>query len=88
MTVNGISVRDAGSAVGAEISGVDLSRPLTEAARETIRHALAQRGVVFFRDQSLTPDQPIGLARQFGCININHFFMHAGDRACGDGCRW
>jgi taurine dioxygenase len=76
MTVNGISVRDAGSAVGAEISGVDLSRPLTEAARETIRHALAQRGVVFFRDQSLTPDQHIALARQFGDINVNRFFSH------------
>jgi taurine dioxygenase len=33
--------------------------------------------VVFFRDQSLTPDQHIGLARQFGEININRFFTHA-----------
>ena len=74
--------------VGAAIAGADLSEPWTEAVLTTIRWTLADRGVVFFRDQSLTPDQPIGLARQFGCININHFFMHAGDRAGGDGCRW
>jgi taurine dioxygenase len=74
MIASDIRVRDAGSAVGAEITGVDLSRPLTEANRETIRHALAERGVVFFRGQSLTPDQHIALARQFGEINVNRFF--------------
>jgi taurine dioxygenase len=77
MQSNSIQVNPVGGAVGAEIAGVDLSEPLTAAVRETIRKTLADRGVVFFRDQSLTPEQHIGLARQFGDININRFFAHA-----------
>ena len=56
---------------------MDLSRPLAPGARDTIRETLADRGVVFFRDQTLTPEQHIGLARQFGDINVNRFFAHA-----------
>ena len=33
--------------------------------------------MVFFRDQTLTPEQHIRLARQFGDINVNRFFSHA-----------
>jgi taurine dioxygenase len=77
MRSNAMEIRPAGGAVGAEIIGVDLSEPLTLGVRDTIRRTLADRGVVFFRDQALTPDQHIGLARQFGDININRFFAHA-----------
>jgi taurine dioxygenase len=77
MQSNSIQIHPVGGAVGAEIAGVDLSEPLTEAVRETIRKTLADRGVVFFRDQSLTEEQHIGLARRFGNINVNRFFTHA-----------
>ena len=77
MRSNAIDVHPASGAVGAHITGVDLSEPLPDAARDTIRRTLADRGVVFFRDQGLTPEQHIGLARQFGQININRFFTHA-----------
>ena len=40
----------------------------------TVPSALADRGVVFFRDQLLTPEQHIRVARQFGNINVNRFF--------------
>ena len=66
MQSSSVEIRHAGGAVGAEITGVDLSEPLAPSARDTIRETLADRGVVFFRDQSLTPEQHIGLARQFG----------------------
>ncbi|MBS0639839.1 MAG: TauD/TfdA family dioxygenase [Proteobacteria bacterium] len=72
-----MTVRPAGAAVGAEITGVDLSQALSESARNSIRHALVTRGVVFFRDQQLTPEQHIALAREFGDINVNRFFSHA-----------
>jgi taurine dioxygenase len=77
MRSNAIEIRPVGSAVGAEISGVDLAEPLGRDAMRTIRETLAESGVVFFRDQSLTEQQHIGLARQFGHININRFFAHA-----------
>ncbi len=76
MLSNAIEVRPTGS-VGAEITGVDLSEPLAGPARDIIGKTLADRGVVFFRDQSLSPEQHISLARQFGAININRFFAHA-----------
>ncbi len=76
MQGNTIQVRPTG-AVGAEIVGLDLAAPLNEDALGTIKQALAAHGVVFFRDQRLTPSQHIGFARQFGPINVNRFFAHA-----------
>lgn len=77
MQSNSIRITAVSGAVGAEITGVDLSEPLHDEARATIRRTLADRGVVFFRDQSLTPEQHIAVARQFGDININRFFTPA-----------
>ncbi len=77
MNSNTTEILPAGAAVGAVITGIDLSEPLAPQALESIRHTLSDRGVVFFRDQALTPDQHIALARQFGTINVNRFFAHA-----------
>src|SRR4051812_13659623 len=77
MLSNAIVIRPAGAAVGAEISGIDLSQPLARNALDTVRRALADHGVIFFRDQRLTPGQHIRLARQFAEINVNRFFSHA-----------
>lgn len=62
--------------VGAEISGVDLSQPLNDRDYRTIRQALLDHGVIFFRDQNITPEQHIAFAERFGPININRFFTH------------
>jgi len=77
MLGNSMVIRPLAGAVGAEIAGLDLSEPLTDIARRTVRQALATFGVVVFRDQTLTPDQHIARARQFGPINVNRFFAHA-----------
>ncbi len=74
MLSNSLDVRPVGPAVGAEILGVDLRAPLPGDTLRAVRETLADRGVVFFRDQALTEDQHIAFARQFGDININRFF--------------
>jgi taurine dioxygenase len=56
---------------GAEISGVDLTRPLSSGAIREIRLALVTHGVVGFRDQPLTIEQQIRFAAQFGVIYIH-----------------
>lgn len=61
--------------VGAEIRNVDLAR-LDEGSTEIIRRTLFDRGVVFFRDQQLTPEQHVAAAERFGAINVNRFFKH------------
>ena len=53
-------------ACGCEIRGVDLSRPLDEAALEEIRLAFEHFLVLMFRDQKLTPDQHKAFSRYFG----------------------
>ena len=65
MRSNSIQVEPVGSAVGAEIRGIDLSAPLGDGEVALIRETLFDRGVVFFRDQSLTPEQHIAFAERF-----------------------
>jgi taurine dioxygenase len=70
-------VRPVSGAVGAEIVGVDLARDLDATEVEGIRSAFHEHGVVFFRDQALTPEQHIAFARRIAPININRFFKSA-----------
>ncbi|MBT2416183.1 TauD/TfdA family dioxygenase [Streptomyces sp. ISL-12] len=57
--------------IGAEIRGVDLSRPLTPALREELDRALAEWKVLFFRSQHLTSDQQRAFARNWGDLETN-----------------
>jgi taurine dioxygenase len=57
---------------GAEIRGVDLSRPLPPEHVSAIRAALLRWKVVFFRDQFLDHRQHIALARHFGETTAGH----------------
>ena len=76
MLSNSLEIKPVSGAVGAEILGVDLSTPLADDTLAAIRGTLAERGVVFFREQTLTPPQHIALARRFGDVNVNRFFAH------------
>lgn len=70
-------VRPTSPAIGAEILGIDLSRPLSPADAGEIRAALSDYGVIFFRDQEITPEQHIAFAEAIAPININRFFKAA-----------
>ena len=72
-------IRPSSPAIGAEILGVDLSRPLTPEETGEIREALNEHGVIFFRDQELTPEQHIAFAERFAPINVNRFFRSVSD---------
>lgn len=69
-----ILVEPLGPALGAEISGVNLAEPLSAPALATIRQAFLDHGVIFFRDQRLSPEQHVAFAERFGELNINRFF--------------
>ena len=45
-------------------AGVDLAQPIADAAFCEIRRAFGKYGVVFFRDQHLTPEQPVSFAER------------------------
>ena len=61
-----LDVRPIAGALGAEIHGVDLSRPLDPATVGAIRAAWLEHLVVFFRGQALTPGQQLAFASAFG----------------------
>jgi len=61
-----IGVQPIAGALGAEISGVDLSRPLSDETIGEIRQALLDHLVIFFRDQEITPEQHLAFAKRFG----------------------
>jgi taurine dioxygenase len=69
-----IRVTPLATKVGAEISGVGLDEPPDGRALAAIWRALGEYGVVFFRDQQLTPEQHIAFARCFGEVDVNRFF--------------
>lgn len=61
------------AAVGAEVMDVDL-KALSEPMVTELKAAHGEYGVLFFRDQTLSEADHIGLARRFGAINVNRFF--------------
>jgi taurine dioxygenase len=62
--------------IGAEIGGVDLSRPLHIATRAELRQALLDWKVLFFRDQAITTEQHLAFARCFGDLEVHPFSPH------------
>ena len=60
------SIRKLGKHLGAEILGVDLSRPLDDGTFARISDAFFEHQVVVFRNQKLTPSQQIAFTRRFG----------------------
>jgi taurine dioxygenase len=64
------------SSIGAEVSGVDLSRPVGAAAKEALSQALAEHLALVFHDQSLTPDQYLAAAEAFGPPMRQHYSQH------------
>ncbi len=63
-----VKVAPIAGALGAELSGVDLSCALDDATVAAIRRAWLAHGVVFFRDQDLPPNRLLGVARRFGTV--------------------
>ncbi|KAI0707254.1 TauD-domain-containing protein [Earliella scabrosa] len=55
-------------AIGTELSGIDL-RQLTDAQKDELALLVAERGVVFFRDQEITIEEQLELARHFGTLH-------------------
>jgi len=66
MSSNAITIEPIAGALGAEIAGIDLAEELDASAVATLRQALLDHLVIFFRDQQLAPEQFMRFARRFG----------------------
>lgn len=74
-----IQIRPVTNVIGAEIHGVNLSKPLDASLREVIEEALYDHHVLFFREQDITPDEHVAFARQFGEVAEQPFATRYGD---------
>jgi taurine dioxygenase len=61
-------------ALGAQISGLDISQPLAPQERDTIERALLEYQVLFFRDQPIEPAQQARFAAYFGDLHIHPIY--------------
>ena len=66
-----MKVRRLAYALGAEVSGIDISRPLDKATYTELYNAFLEHQVLVFRGQPLTREQHIAFSRHFGELNKN-----------------
>ena len=66
-----IAVEPISPGIGAEISGVDLSKPLGNQMFSEIHDALMAHQVIFFRDQVMDWNQHKAFGRRFGELHVH-----------------
>lgn len=74
-----MEVRPLHPVFGAEVTGIDLARPLAPDALAALKEAIATYAVLLFRDQPITSDQHAAFTRSFGPIDAG--LMLAASRA-------
>ena len=72
--MSNLLINPTSGSMGVEIHNVDLSNELSDSLFSEIREAFIEHGLIFFRDQELTPDDHLRFAKLWGEININRFF--------------
>ena len=73
ITSTKLNVRPLSGAIGAEITGIDLSKPLTDEKFAEIHQAFLDHLVIFFRDQDLGPEEMIAVGSRFGELHIHDY---------------
>src|SRR5262245_55028980 len=73
MTYETVQVRKLTGGCGAEVLGVDVTA-MSNRQWDEVQAAFVEHGVIFFRDQKLTPEQHRALARRWAPIDVNRFF--------------
>lgn len=68
---NTIKVNKLTPIIGAEIDGIDLSRPLAAAQLDEVQRALAENLVIFFHDQHISKEQHLAFGRRFGDLHVH-----------------
>ena len=63
-----IVVAPLAAGLGAEICGLDLREPVSDAAFVELRRAYDQFGMIAFRGQKLSPEQQVAFAERWGTI--------------------
>jgi taurine dioxygenase len=71
-------IRPVTTTIGAEVSDIDLALPLSADEARLLDKAVAEHGVLFFRDQRLTPDQQLAFGAVFGALHVHPYERNLG----------
>jgi taurine dioxygenase len=69
-----IQVTPVARALGAVVSGVDLSQDLPQAVVDRLGELLVQHQVLFLRNQPLTPQEQVRFAARFGSLHVHPIY--------------
>lgn len=72
--MSSLTVTPLSTALGAQISGVDITQPLDLEQRHAIEQALLTHSVLFFRGQAINPQQQARFAANFGDLHIHPIY--------------
>ena len=67
--MNSLEITPLGFAAGAQIRGIDLRKPLSDADQRLINAAWLEHIVLVFPEQDLTPEEQIAFSRRFGVLD-------------------
>jgi taurine dioxygenase len=81
--MTGLNVRPLAGCIGAEVTGIDLRAPLSDAALSEIIHLLDEHLVVFFPGQECDDDEHLALALRLGEPYIHPLGRTAGRTSVG-----
>jgi taurine dioxygenase len=71
MTTAPLTVHALDAPLGAEVFGLDLTRPVPDAEFKRVHRAHLDHHVLVFRDQRITPQQQVDFSRRFGPLQIH-----------------
>jgi len=69
-----LEIKNISGGVGVEACNVDIAKGLSDTDMATLKAAFVEHGLVFMHNQTITPEQHIEFAKNWGEININRFF--------------
>lgn len=72
----GVAISPATPTIGAEISGLDLDRPLSSQEGDLLRAAWLRFKVIFFRDQDISHQSHVRLGHFFGELEGHPVIPH------------
>ncbi|MEM7018559.1 MAG: TauD/TfdA family dioxygenase [Pseudomonadota bacterium] len=79
MVTSSFDVLPLSPSIGAEINGLDLTQPLSEALLAELRSVWLERKVLLFREQYLSIEQQVSFTQQFGELDKYPFLRGIGD---------
>ena len=71
--MSAVEIKPVSGGVGVELANIDIGKGMSDADFEAIQSAFVENGLVFFRDQNISPEQHIEFAERWGEINVNRF---------------